>query len=40
MPDFEAVDYFTDRALFADPYGYLAHLRAQVPSPASPITRS
>ncbi|MBK5289262.1 MAG: cytochrome P450 [Acidimicrobiia bacterium] len=31
MTDFDAVDYFTDPALPADPYTYLRHLRDQCP---------
>src|SRR3954471_16667590 len=31
MTDFDAVDYFLDRSLPADPYPYLRHLREQCP---------
>jgi len=36
VTDFEAVDYFRDRALFADPYAYLADLRGRCPVAREP----
>ena len=34
MTDFDAVDFFTDKAIIADPYPYFEHLRSR-----GPITR-
>ncbi|MFF9204591.1 cytochrome P450 [Streptomyces sp. NPDC014986] len=36
MPDYDAIDFFRDEALVADPYPYFEHLRAQCPVQREP----